>query len=158
LRLTTFVLCLLGTGLAAPLFAQAGREPAPGTTRADKQPLYKVGGGVEPPKVLFAPSPQFSDEARRAKVGGSVLVYVEVGTDGLPSHVRIIRGVGMGLDEKAVEAVKQYRFRPATRNGEPVSVAMNVEVNFQIYNGPKDRPENGRKDRPEPPTVPPDQN
>ena len=56
-----------------------------------------------------------------------------VGTNGLPSHVHVIRGVGMGLDEKAVEAVKQYRFKPAMENGKPVLVELNIEVNFQIF-------------------------
>ena len=56
-----------------------------------------------------------------------------VGPDGVPSHVHVIRAVGMGLDQKAVEAVQQYRFKPAMENGKPVTVEMNVEVNFQIY-------------------------
>ena len=77
--------------------------------------------------------PSYSEEARKAKVAGNVLVNLWVDTNGLPSHVRVIRGVGMGLDEKAVEAVKQYRFKPAMENGKPVLVELNVEVNFQIF-------------------------
>ena len=52
---------------------------------------------------------------------------------GLPTHVRVLRGLGMGLDEKAVEAVKQYRFRPSMENGKPVTVEMNIDVMFQIF-------------------------
>ena len=75
----------------------------------------------------------FSEEARKAKFSGNVVVNLWVDQNGLPSHVHVIRGVGMGLDEKAIEAVKQYKFRPAMENGKPVTVEMNVEVNFQIY-------------------------
>ncbi len=77
--------------------------------------------------------PEFSEEARKAKVAGNVLVNLWVDTNGLPSHVRVIRGVGMGLDEKAIEAVKQYKFKPAMEGGKPVLVELNIEVNFQIF-------------------------
>ena len=83
--------------------------------------------------MIFQVEPEFSEEARKAKVAGNVLVNLWVDTSGNPSHVRIIRGVGMGLDEKAVEAVRQYRFKPAMENGKPVLVELNVEVNFQIF-------------------------
>ena len=92
-----------------------------------------VGGGVLAPVVLFAPEPQFSEEARKAKVSGNVLVYLVVDTNGRPTRVRVIRGIGLGLDEKAKEAVLQYKFKPAMENGHPVAVDMNVEVNFNIY-------------------------
>jgi periplasmic protein TonB len=62
-----------------------------------------------------------------------VTVNLVVDTHGLPQNVRVIRGVGMGLDEKAKEAVSQYRFKPAMENGHPVPVQVNVEVNFQIF-------------------------
>ncbi len=62
-----------------------------------------------------------------------MLVNLWVDEQGRPSHVRVIRGVGMGLDERAMEAVKQYKFKPAMENGKPVLVELNVEVNFQIF-------------------------
>jgi protein TonB len=95
--------------------------------------LKRVGGGVSAPEVLFAPEPEFSEEARRSKVSGNVLVYLQVDEQGRPMHVRVLRGLGMGLDEKALEAVRQYRFRPAMENGKPVAVEMNVDVTFNIY-------------------------
>jgi len=96
--------------------------------------LHSIGvGGVLPPTVLFAPEPQFSEEARQKKVSGNVLVYLQVDANGRPTHIRILRGIGMGLDEKAVEAVSQYKFKPATQNGRPVAVEMNVNVDFNIY-------------------------
>jgi protein TonB len=95
--------------------------------------LYTVGGRVSAPKVLFAPEPEFSEAARKAKVAGNVLVSLQVDTNGKPTHVRVLRGIGLGLDEKAVEAVSQYKFKPAMEDGKPVAVEMQVEVNFQIF-------------------------
>jgi protein TonB len=88
---------------------------------------------VSAPEVLYHPEPEFSEEARKSKVSGNVLVYLQVDELGRPTHVRVLRGLGMGLDEKAIEAVRQYKFRPAMEDGHPVAVEMNVEVNFQIY-------------------------
>jgi periplasmic protein TonB len=95
--------------------------------------LRHVGGAVSAPEVLHSVEPEFSEEARRAKVSGDVQVYLWVDEHGNPSHVRVIRGVGMGLDERAVEAVKQYKFRPAMENGRPVAVEMYVDVAFRIF-------------------------
>lgn len=95
--------------------------------------LKRIGGGVLAPVVLFAPEPEFSEEARKAKVSGNVLVYLQVDAQGRPMHVRVLRGIGLGLDEKALAAVRAYKFKPAMENGLPVSVEMNVEVNFQIF-------------------------
>ncbi len=95
--------------------------------------VRRIGGGVSAPVVLFAPEPEFSEEARKAKVAGNVLVYLQVDTNGNPTHVRVIKGIGMGLDEKAMEAVHKYKFKPAMEDGRPVPVEMNVEVNFQIF-------------------------
>ena len=85
------------------------------------------------PVLVYQVEPTFSEEARKAKVAGNVLVNLWVDDKGNPTHVRVLRGVGMGLDEKAVEAVKQYRFKPAMEGGKPVTVEMNVEVGFQIF-------------------------
>jgi protein TonB len=94
--------------------------------------LHRIGGGISAPEILFEPTPEFSEEARRQKLSGNVLVYLQVDEHGRPTHIRILRGLGMGLDEKALEAVRQYRFKPATQNGHPVAVEMNVDVVFQI--------------------------
>jgi protein TonB len=115
----------IGSGTGGGLGAGSGGNTGGGVRR--------IGGGVSPPTVLFAPEPEFSEEARKAKVAGNVLVYLQVDTNGKPQHVRVIRGIGLGLDEKAMEAVRQYKFKPAMENGHPVVVEMNVEVNFQIF-------------------------
>lgn len=72
------------------------------------------------PTLIYSIQPEFSDEARKARYQGSMLVRLVVGADGLPRDLKVLRALGMGLDEKALEAVKQFRFRPATLNGEPV--------------------------------------
>ncbi len=107
------------------------------------------GGGMSPPVVLHTVDPEFTQEARKAKVGGNVLVHLVVDTDGNPTNVTVMRGIGVGpdgtldpkipkkvadgLNAKAVEAVSQYRFKPALKDGQPVPLALNVEVNFQIF-------------------------
>lgn len=115
----------LGSGSGAGIGAGSGGNIGGGVRR--------IGGGVSAPVVLFAPEPEFSEEARKAKVAGNVLVYLQVDPQGRPQHVRVLRGIGMGLDQKAVEAVRNYKFKPAMENGHPVTVEMNVEVNFQIF-------------------------
>jgi len=95
--------------------------------------LRKIGGGVSSPELIFKVDPEFSEEARRAKFMGIVLVNLIVDQQGRPVNVHVLRGVGMGLDEKAVAAVKQYKFRPAMEKGKAVAVELNVEVTFQIF-------------------------
>ena len=95
--------------------------------------LRTVGGGVSSPVVIFKVDPEFSEEARRAKFMGVVLVNLIVDPQGRPQNVHVLRGVGMGLDQKAVAAVQQYKFRPAMEKGKPVAVELNVEVDFQIF-------------------------
>jgi TonB family protein len=76
---------------------------------------------------------EFSDEARKAGRQGIVLVSLIVDTHGRPQEIKVVRPLGMGLDEKAVEAAGKYRFKPAMKNGEPVPVTVIVEVNFRLY-------------------------
>ncbi len=94
---------------------------------------YRVGGGVSAPRVIYQPDPEYSEEARKAKYQGTVVLWVIVGADGRPREMRVARSLGMGLDEKALEAVRTWRFDPARMNGQPVPVQINVEVNFRLY-------------------------
>ncbi len=123
----------LGNGRGTGLGSGVGDGVGPGTGGGYGGGLRRVGGGVSAPVVLFAPEPEFSEEARKAKVSGDVTVYLQVDVNGRPTHVRVSRGIGLGLDEKALEAVRQYRFKPAFENGHAVPVEMNVIVNFNIY-------------------------
>jgi TonB family protein len=92
----------------------------------------RVGGDVTAPVVLSKTDPQYTEEARAVKFQGTVLLAVEVGTDGLAHNVRVARSLGLGLDEKAIEAISQWRFKPGTKNGEPVNVNAMIEVNFRL--------------------------
>jgi TonB family protein len=94
-----------------------------------------VGKEVKRPKVLSDPDPAYSDVARRAHYQGMVVLWLIVKPDGTPDKVRVQRSIGMGLDEAAIAAVKTWRFQPATRDGQPVPVMINVEVNFRIDGG-----------------------
>ncbi|QHN02158.1 energy transducer TonB [Granulicella sp. WH15] len=95
--------------------------------------VYKIGGGVTPPKVLKSSEPQYSKYARAQLVAGNSLIYLRVDKEGKPTELRIQRPVGLGLDEQALEAVQKYVFAPAMRDGIPVEVELNVDVSFQIF-------------------------
>jgi TonB family protein len=95
-------------------------------------PFYRVGGGVKAPKAIHAPDPEYSEEAQRAKHEGTVVLWVIVGSDGLPRNIKVARSIGGGLDEKAVEAVSTWTFKPAMKDGQPVPVQINVEVSFRL--------------------------
>jgi periplasmic protein TonB len=94
---------------------------------------YLPGGGVSAPHLIYDPEPEYSEEARKQKYQGVVVLQVVVGDDGRPRDVRIVRSVGLGLDEKALEAVRQWRFAPGMLDGRPVAVLVNIQVNFRLY-------------------------
>jgi periplasmic protein TonB len=88
---------------------------------------------VSAPRAIYTPDPEFTQEARQAKYQGTVLMWVIIGPDGRPRDVKISRSLGMGLDQKAIEAVRRWRFEPALKDGVPVAVQVNIEVNFHLY-------------------------
>jgi periplasmic protein TonB len=123
----------MGNGNGSGIGSGSGNGIGPGSGGGIGGALRRVGGRVSAPEVLFKPEAEFSEEARRTKTSGDVIVYLQVGVDGLPHNLRVVRGIGMGLDEKALETVRLYRFRPAMENGHPVPVEMNIDVEFHIY-------------------------
>lgn len=110
----------------------AGHGPnyGPGS---DGLPYTPGAGGVSKPSVLFAPIAEFSDEARRQRYQGVCIVSIVVDAHGNPQNPRVTRSLGMGLDEKALEAVQKYRFKPAMKDGKPVASYVSVEVDFHLY-------------------------
>jgi TonB family protein len=94
--------------------------------------VYRVGGGVTAPKLAYKVEPEYSEEARAAKYQGTVVVYVEIGPDGLAHNARVIQSLGLGLDQKAVDALNQWKFTPGTKDGLAVTVAATIEVNFRL--------------------------
>lgn len=95
--------------------------------------VVPLGKGMSPPQVIYNPEPTFSEEARKSKTQGRVTLLVVVGKDGLPYDIHVRESLGMGLDEKAIEAVNTWRFHPATLNGQPVATRVEVEVDFHLY-------------------------
>ncbi|HKW99424.1 MAG TPA: TonB family protein [Bryobacteraceae bacterium] len=94
--------------------------------------VYRVGNGVQAPGVLQKVDPSYTDEARAAKLSGTVILSVEIGTDGLAHNARVMRGLGLGLDESAMDAISQWHFRPGLKDNQPVTVAATIEVNFRL--------------------------
>jgi TonB family protein len=94
--------------------------------------INRIGGDVKPPVLLSKAEPQYTADARIAKYQGKVTLYIEVGADGMPHNVQVVRGLGLGLDQRAIDALRQWRFKPATRSGQPVPVQATVEVNFRL--------------------------
>jgi TonB family protein len=125
----------MGTGKNGGLGSGNGNGYGPGTGGNLGGGLYRVGDGVSPPRAIFQPEAEFSDEARRAKYEGTVVVTLIVDANGNPQNVHVTRTLGMGLDEKAVEAVQKYKFKPAVeqKTGKPVPVMVSVEVRFRLY-------------------------
>jgi len=91
-----------------------------------------MGGGVTAPTVLYKVEPEYSEEARKAKYQGTVELVIEVDTNGKPRNLKVVRSLGLGLDEKAIEAVEKWKFRPGYKDGHPVVVQAYVEVNFRL--------------------------
>jgi TonB family protein len=94
--------------------------------------VFRVGGGVSAPVSIYKVQPQYTAEARAAHYQGTVVLYVEIGPDGMASNIKVQRSLGLGLDEKAVECVKQWKFKPGQKGGKPVPVAATIEVNFRL--------------------------
>ncbi len=94
--------------------------------------VYRVGQDIAPPSLLSKVEPVYTEEARLAKYQGTVLLSAEVGTDGSAHNIKVLRALAFGLDEKAIEAVSQWRFKSGTKDGQPVTVAATIEVNFRL--------------------------
>ena len=123
----------IGSGSGGGVGSGRGPGVGPGWGGGIGGGAYRVGGGVSAPRALFSPDPEFSDEARKAKHQGTVVLWVVVGPDGRTHDIRVQRSLGMGLDEKAIEAVQRWKFEPAKKDGVAVAVQVAVEVNFRLY-------------------------
>jgi len=122
-----------GQGLGGGIGAGRGSGVGPGSGGGYGGGLMSVGGGVIAPVVIHSVEPEFTDDARRANYQGIVSIKLIVDSQGNPQDVRLASHLGMGLDEKAIEAVRQYKFRPATYQGHPVSVQIVIDVDFHLH-------------------------
>jgi TonB family protein len=124
----------MGSGSGGGIGSGYGNGYGPGYGGNTGGGLYRIGGSVSGPVPLNSVEAEFSDEARRAKYQGVCLISLIVDAQGNPQNPRVVRALGMGLDEKALEAVRKYKFKPAMKDGKtPVPVMITVEVNFRLY-------------------------
>ncbi|MBZ5576155.1 MAG: TonB family protein [Acidobacteriia bacterium] len=100
--------------------------------RASITTAVRVGNGVTAPALLTKVEPQYTEEARLAKYQGTVIVSVDIDANGVAQNMRVVRGLGLGLDEQALKAIAQWTFKPGTQNGQPVPVMATIEVNFRL--------------------------
>jgi len=124
-------------------FGQISTEP--GATARDEGVLRIGAPGVTPPKVKVKRAPHYSSEARKARVQGTCILHIVIDEQGMPTNISVLSPIGFGLDEKDVEAVSEWRFKPAMREGKPVKVEATVEVNFRLLANYFDRKSEGKR-------------
>ncbi len=122
---------------AEPTATPFPNKPAPkveGSAGSDEEPVYQVGGPVSAPLPIRNPNPGFTAQAKEKNVNGSVLLAVTIGKDGVVRNVKVLHGLGYGLDESAVDTVtRRWLFKPSTLHGQPVTVQAMIEVTFHHY-------------------------
>jgi TonB family protein len=110
-----------------------GRGVGPGDEAGKGGNAFRMGKGVTPPRVIYQTDPDFSEEARKAKYQGNCVLGLIVDASGRPTRIRVLNALGMGLDEKAIESVKNWKFEPGKKDGRDVAVEIAVEVDFHLY-------------------------
>ncbi len=149
--LSTFGVSSFATQQSSPTASQQipnAPAPQPGSSvrsNPDENGIYHAGNGVKAPTLISSVQPDFSEEARKRKVSARITVAFVIDSDGTNRDFRVTKSEGWprenkkdlsaihSLESKAVECVKQYRFKPATLDGKPVPYQMNIEVNFQMF-------------------------
>lgn len=122
----------IGTGSGGGVGPGRGAGLGPGEGGGMGGGVYRIGGGVSSPTLVYKVEPEYSEEARKAKFQGTVVLQVVVDANGAPRDLKVVRPLGLGLDEKAVEAVMKWKFRPGYKDGKPVAVSATIEVNFRL--------------------------
>lgn len=122
----------MGSGSGGGVGSGSGGGYGPGSGGGAGGGAYRAGGGVSQPSVLYKVDPEYSEEARKAKYSGTVLISLVVNPDGRASNIKVVRSLGLGLDEKAMEAVAKWKFKPGMKNGGAVPVMATIEVNFRL--------------------------
>jgi TonB family protein len=122
----------MGSGSGGGVGSGNGGGYGPGSGGGVGGGVYRVGGGVSAPSVLYKVDPEYSEEARKAKYSGTVLISLIVDPQGHAQNIKVVRSLGLGLDEKAMEAVAKWRFKPGLKDGRAVAVQATIEVNFRL--------------------------
>jgi TonB family protein len=123
----------IGSGEGTGIGSGKGGGLGPGEGGGTGGGPYSVGGGISAPIPIYRPDPPYSEEARKAKYQGTVVLWIVVDAQGSVTDSRVVKPLGLGLDEKAVETVRTWKFKPALRNGVPVAVRVSVEVTFRLF-------------------------
>ena len=123
----------IGSGSGGGVGSGSGGGLGPGSGGGVGGGAYSVGGNVSAPIPIYRPDPPYSEEARKAKYQGTVVLYIVVDTTGAVTDCRVVKPLGLGLDEKAVETVRTWKFKPGMRNDVPVPVRVMVEVSFRLF-------------------------
>jgi len=124
----------IGSGKGGGVGSGEGGGLGPGKGGGFGGDVYRVGNGVTPPVPVYKPEPEYSEEARKAKYQGEVTLSVIIDKDGkiAPGSIQVVHSLGLGLDEQAIKAVSQWRFKPGTKDGKPVAVQAAISVNFRL--------------------------
>lgn len=122
----------IGSGKGGGVGSGSGGGAGPGSGGGIGGGVYRVGGGVTAPVALIHPDPDYSAEARRARLQGYVRLDLVVDETGRPRDIRVVQSLGLGLDEEAVKAALQWRFRPGMKDGKPVAVIAHLDVGFHL--------------------------
>ena len=122
----------IGSGVGGGVGSGRGPGVGPGSGGGFGGGVYRIGGGVSAPTVLLKIEPEYSEEARKAKWQGTVVLSLIVDEKGMPEELKVVRALGLGLDQKAIEAVTKWRFKPGMKDGKPVAVQATIEVNFRL--------------------------
>jgi len=122
----------IGSGSGGGVGSGKGPGAGPGTGGGFGGGAYRIGGGVSQPTLLSKVEPEYSEEARKAKWQGTVVLSLVVDEAGVAQNIKVVRSLGMGLDQKAIEAVQKWRFRPGMKDGKSVPVYATIEVNFRL--------------------------
>jgi TonB family protein len=121
-----------GTGQGTGLGPGDGSGIGPGSGGGTGGGPYRPGAGITPPSILREVTPDYTDEGRRRAIQGDVVLEIVVRADGSVGSVKMLQGLGAGLDQRAIDAVRQWRFNPARRYGTPVDVVVEVAVEFKL--------------------------
>jgi len=122
----------IGNGKGGGVGNGNGGGYGPGSGGGTGGGVLRVGGGVSPPVLLYKKEPEYSEEARKAKHQGTVLLYVQIDPSGHAINMKVVKSLGLGLDEKAMEAVQNWKFTPGKKDGKAVTVEATIEVNFRL--------------------------
>jgi len=123
----------IGSGHGTGIGSGSGGGLGPGQGAGTGGGAYSVGGNVSAPIPIYKPEPPYSEQARKAKYQGTVVLWIVVDAQGAVQQAQVVKPLGMGLDENAVRTVKTWKFKPAMRNGTPVPVRVMVEVSFRLF-------------------------